>query len=173
MRLLFILFALFLISCESKQTTTDTTTLQPIENIEGNQWFSNLLLTIDTIAGKRAQYMQMNNMETATYQSDTVSVDDIINAIEPTLIEAGYTRQNPIDLEKDMDAAHEQISAMKMKMDMSDHVTYKDANENVFTIMKMSVEHDINGEQQRLTMITVQLMNIEKMTSAFNNTNVE
>ena len=162
MKVVFVLMiALTCIGCGDDSSTRPpeaaTYTPQPIENLEGTPWFGELLIKVDAALGKRFQYMQFSNMETASYMT-ALPVTDISAVIEADLLARGFSKDDNEAMESAMGAAEQSmLKNTSTNMTFDGVISYSHENGDRLTITKTTVEDKANGIH--LNMAIIQLMN--------------
>lgn len=141
-----------------------TTTLPRLVEIDEDGEFESILNEVDKAIGKRFQSMQMGAMISATYQYDG-SIDKVAEIIEPMAIKAGYS---PVDNDTSQQAIADGQKHMQemanMEIKMIESKMYQHENGNMITIMRMDISSDAPKMQMDMSMLTVQMMNPNKMS---------
>ena len=159
MKHVLIIGLLFLWGCGQEDSKTKEVKLSPIVNLEGDQWFSDLLKLVDDVAGPRMQYMQMGGMETASYQTDA-TVSEVVSVIGPSLKSKGFALDDSDAMKEGMRQAEKHMADnMKMKIEMGETAMYAHENGDRITVMRMTIDLKTDDMEMHMTMLTVQLIN--------------
>jgi hypothetical protein len=144
------------IGCQSK---SDSSNGNPNAVTNGQQLdFEALLTSVDNAIGKRFQSMQMDAMESATYQYGG-PIQTVLDIVAPIAKKSGFSEAT-VGLANDMGAAEQEMQK-KLGIDM------KSVEQKMFTHPSgdtlMVSRMDISNEGLDMKMLTIQLMNPKKM----------
>jgi hypothetical protein len=163
-RLLLPLLVLGLIVFGGCNSETDSTTATksvatsnetPSESLD----FDALLTAVDNAIGKRFQAMQMDAMNSASYQYDG-PIKTVVDIVDPIAKKAGFTPDSELptlgmgEVEKEMQAK------MGINMNSVDQKMYTHPSGDTLMIARM----DMSNDDIDMKMLTVQLMNPKKMS---------
>lgn len=121
--------------------------------------FDALLLAVDGAIGKRFQSMQMEAMNSATYNYDG-PIQAVVDIVGPLAAKAGFTEetQGPTD---GMSVAEKEMQE-KMGIDMKslEQKMWTHPNGDALLVARM----DMSSKEMDMKMLTVQIMNPKKMS---------
>lgn len=153
-----LLFTLIAMGCDSKSdTTTPTLDAGDRKSAESQDLdFDALLTALDAAIGERFQAVQMNGMNSVTYEYDgpIKTVEDIV---EPMALEAGFTEMKN-GAATGMGAAQMQQTGIKMNSMNQKMYTHPNGDTLTFSAVDMSTD-DLD-----MKMLTIQLMNMSAFT---------
>ncbi len=135
--------------------TTATSSEAPSESLD----FDALLTAIDDAIGKRFQAMQMDAMNSASYQYDG-PIKTVVDIIEPIAKTAGFTPGGDTPTNGMGEAEKEMQAKMGFNMTAVDQKMYTHPNGDTLMIARM----DMSNDDIDMKMLTVQLMNPKKMS---------
>jgi hypothetical protein len=130
----------------------NTTPLQSLD-------FDALLTAVDDAIGERFQAMQMDAMNSATYQYDG-PIKTVVDIVDPIAIAAGFTRANDQPTLGMGEAEKEMQAKMGLNMSSVDQTMYTHPNGDTLMIARM----DMSNDDIDMKMLTVQMMNPKKMS---------
>lgn len=139
----------------TQETTAETSGKASSESLD----FDTLLTAVDNAIGERFQAMQMDAMNSASYQYDG-PIKTVVDIVDPIAKKAGFT-PNDDQPTMDMGEAEKEMQA-KMGFNMSsvDPKMYNHPNGDTLMIARM----DMSNDDIDMKLLTVQLMNPKKMS---------
>ena len=148
------------IGCQPKAETSTKNSNATNRNAANGQPldFEALLSSVDNAIGKRYQSMQMDAMESATYQYDG-PIQTVLDIVGPIAKKSGFSDATA-DLASGMGAAEQEMQK-KMGIDMKsvERKLFTHPNGGTLTVSRM----DVSSDDLNMKMLTIQLMNPTKM----------
>lgn len=121
--------------------------------------FDAMLNSVDSEIGKRFQAMQMEAMNSASYQYDG-PIKKVVDIIEPIALATGFMEQKDRPAIGAGEAEKEMQSKMGMSMSAGEQKMYVHPNGDTLMIIRM----DVANKDIDMKMLMVQLMNPKKMS---------
>lgn len=148
------------IGCQSKSTSANKTSSDSTDQIASASPldFDALLTSLDGTIGPRFQSMQMDSIQSTSYQYDG-PIQAVLDIVEPIAKTAGFSEVSG-DMKNSMETA-QQAMQEKMGVDMKS-VTYHMFTHPSGETLGVS-RMDISNKNMKLSLLTVQLMNPKKM----------
>lgn len=120
--------------------------------------FEALLSSVDKAIGKRFQSMQMDAMDSATYQYDG-PIQTVLEIVAPIAKKSGFS-DSTADLTNGMGAAEQEMQKkMGINMKSVEQKMFTHPNGDTLMVSRM----DISNEGMDIKMLAIQLMNPKKM----------
>lgn len=145
---------------------TTTAVLLPVVEIDEDGQFEEILKAVDRVAGKRLLTKKEGAMIFATYQFSG-SIDTVMEVIDPIAKRIGYSLAEQGLKNQDFDEGQEHmkgITDMKMEIDLTGSEMYQHKNGNVIHVQSMDVTNNILKASTKMKMVSIQLVNPQKMT---------
>lgn len=156
-----LLFAIFACGCRSEADTSaaTSTAVERTPTQSKSLDFDALLTAVDNAIGKRFQSMQMDGMNSVSYQYDG-PMKPAVDIVDPIAKSAGFATADNTptlgtgEMEKEMQA--------KMGFNMSSvgQTMYTHPNGDTLIIARM----DMSNADMDMKLLTIQLMNPQKMS---------
>lgn len=121
--------------------------------------FNALLSAVDDGIGERFQAMQMDAMNSATYQYDG-PIKTVVEIVDPIAKKAGFTAASDPPISDMGEAEREMQAKMGINISSFEQKMYTHPNGDTLMIARM----DMSNDEIDMKMLTVQLMNPKKMS---------
>jgi len=156
-----LLFAFFVVGCKSESDTADATKTDSTGDTTQTDIldFDVLLAKVDNAIGKRFQAMQMEGMNSVSYQYDG-PIETVVDIVEPIAKASGFSEAKN-EHEMGMGEAEKEMQA-KMGIDMSaiEQKMYTHPNGDTLVIVRM----DMSNEDIDMKILAINMMNSKKMS---------
>lgn len=119
--------------------------------------FDGLLADIDRAIGKRLQSMQMEGMESASYQYDG-PMETVVDIVAPVAQSAGFLEESDSDSD-DADTTNQMMNQMGMQVKSLEQRNFAHPNGDMLVVSKM----DIANDDVEMHLLAVHYMNPTKM----------
>ncbi|EMB17123.1 signal peptide protein [Rhodopirellula europaea 6C] len=159
-RYLLLLSIIFAGGCtsETNSTTAGNPSAASKESPSESLDFDALLIAVDNAIGKRFQAMQMDAMNSASYQYDG-PIKTVVDIVDPIAKKAGFTPTEERPSDSMGEAEKEMQAKMGINMNSIDRKMYTHPNGDTLMIARM----DMSNDDIDMKMLTVQRMNPKKM----------
>ena len=145
---------------ETDSASTENTSVASSDTPSQSIDFEALLNAVDKAIGKRFQAMQMDAINSASYQYDG-SIETVVDIVDPIAKKAGFI-SNDVQQTIDMGEAEKEVQAkMGINMRSIDQKMYTHPNGDTLMIARM----DVSNDDTAMKLLTVQLMNPKKMST--------
>ncbi|WP_236624242.1 hypothetical protein [Rhodopirellula baltica] len=149
------------VGCQSESdgpiatNTVDERNTAPSQSLD----FDALLTAVDDAIGNRFQAMQMDAMNSATYQYGG-PIKAVVDIVDPIAKDSGFTLSDDQSTAGMGEAEKEMQAKMGINMSSVDQVMYTHPSGDTLMIVRM----DMSNDDIDMKMLTVQLMNPKKMS---------
>lgn len=159
--LLLFIFAMFACGCQSEADTSAAigTAVERTPTQSKSLDFDALLTAVDNAIGKRFQSMQMDAMNSASYQYDG-PIKTAVDIVDPIAKSAGFVKADKTPGIGMGEAEKEMQAKMGFNMSSVGQAMYTHPNGDTLVIARM----DMSNADIDMKLLTIQLMNPKKMS---------